>query len=129
MEEGGVAEFSLSCLGAWHEIVSPIAQKWDTKGFRQFQLVLTPTLQKTSSHAAIHMMRLLDKSLGLSGSHRSTHIASDLVSRALASQAKPQRESELQAFRIARPTSQDFRRLFSWHFPVISDQANVFLHR
>ena len=38
----------------------------------------------------------------LSGSHRSTHIASDLVSRALASQAKPQRESESQAFRIAR---------------------------
>ena len=39
---------------------------------------------------------------GLSGSHRSTHIASDLASRALASQAKPQRESESQAFRIAR---------------------------
>ena len=35
----------------------------------------------------------------LSGSHRSTHIASDLASRALASQAKPQRESESQAFR------------------------------
>ena len=38
----------------------------------------------------------------LSGLHRSTHIASDLASRALASQAKPQRESESQAFRIAR---------------------------
>ena len=38
----------------------------------------------------------------LSGSHRSTHIASDLASRVLASQAKPQRESELQTFRIAR---------------------------
>ena len=38
----------------------------------------------------------------LSGSHRSTHIASDLASRVLASQAKPQRESESQAFRIAR---------------------------
>ena len=38
----------------------------------------------------------------LSGSHRSTRIASDLASRALASQAKPQRESESQAFRIAR---------------------------
>ena len=38
----------------------------------------------------------------LSGSHRSTHIASDLASRLLASQAKPQRESESQAFRIAR---------------------------
>ena len=37
----------------------------------------------------------------LSGSHRLTHIASDLASRALASQAKPQRESESQAFRIA----------------------------
>ena len=40
----------------------------------------------------------------LSGSHRSTHIVSDLASRALASQAKPQRESELlysRAFRIA----------------------------
>ena len=36
------------------------------------------------------------------GSHRSTHIASDLASRVLASQAKPQRESESQAFRIAR---------------------------
>ena len=30
------------------------------------------------------------------------HIASDLALRALASQAKPQRESEAQAFRIAR---------------------------
>ena len=40
--------------------------------------------------------------LGLSGSHRSTHIASDLASRVLISQAKPQRESESQAFRIAR---------------------------
>ena len=39
----------------------------------------------------------------LSGSHRSTRIASDLASQALASQAKPQRESESQAFRIARP--------------------------
>ena len=40
----------------------------------------------------------------LSGSqaNRSTRIASDLASRALASQAKPQRESESQAFRIAR---------------------------
>ena len=38
----------------------------------------------------------------LSGSHRSTQIASDLASRALASQAKPQREYESQAFRIAR---------------------------
>ena len=38
----------------------------------------------------------------LSGSHRSTHLASDLASRVLASQAKPQRESESQAFRIAR---------------------------
>ena len=38
----------------------------------------------------------------LSGSHRSTHIASDLVLRALAPQAKPQRESESRAFRIAR---------------------------
>ena len=38
----------------------------------------------------------------LSGSHRSTHIASDLASRVLASQARPQRESESQAFRIAR---------------------------
>ena len=43
-----------------------------------------------------------EKVLGLSGSHRSTRIASDLASRALASQAKPQRESESQAFRIAR---------------------------
>ena len=42
------------------------------------------------------------KSPRLSGSHRSTRIASDLASRALASQAKPQRESESQAFRIAQ---------------------------
>ena len=28
-----------------------------------------------------------------------------------------------------RPTSQDFRRRFLWHSPVISDQANVFSHR
>ena len=27
-------------------------------------------------------------------------------------------------FSHRRPTSQDFRRLFFWHFPVISDQAN-----
>ena len=32
-------------------------------------------------------------------------------------------------FSHRRPTSQDFRRFFFWHFPVISDQANVFLHR
>ena len=38
----------------------------------------------------------------LSGSHRSTHIASDLASRELASRAKPQRESVPQAFRIAQ---------------------------
>ena len=38
----------------------------------------------------------------LSGSHRSTHNASDFASRVLASQARPQRESESQAFRIAR---------------------------
>ena len=42
------------------------------------------------------------KIVDLSGSHRSTHITSDLASRVLASQAKPQRESESQAFRIAR---------------------------
>ena len=28
-----------------------------------------------------------------------------------------------------RPTSQNFRRRFFWHFRVISDQANVFSHR
>ena len=39
----------------------------------------------------------------LSGSHRSTRIASDLASRMLTSQAGPQWESESQAFRIARP--------------------------
>ena len=38
----------------------------------------------------------------LSGSHRSTHIASDSASLALASQAKPQQESELQTFRSHR---------------------------
>ena len=43
-----------------------------------------------------------DHTMDLSGSHRSTHIASDLASRALASQAKLQRESESRAFRIAR---------------------------
>ena len=32
-------------------------------------------------------------------------------------------------FSHRRPTSQDFRRLFFWHFPVISDQENVFSHR
>ena len=37
----------------------------------------------------------------LSGSHRSARIDSDFSSWALASQAKPQRESESQAFRIA----------------------------
>ena len=38
----------------------------------------------------------------LSGSHRSTHIASDLEWQMLASQAKPQRKSESQPFRIAQ---------------------------
>ena len=56
--------------------------------------------------------------------HRSTHNASDFASRVLASQARPQRESESQAFRIARSfflnqcrffASQDFRGRFSWH--------------
>ena len=72
-----------------------------------------------------------------SGSHRSTHIASDLASRALALQAKRQRESESQALASLDlnkhpdfgPTSQVFRRLLFWHFPAISDQANVFSHR
>ena len=32
-------------------------------------------------------------------------------------------------FSHRRPTSQDFRRRFFWHFPVVSDQANVFSHR
>ena len=32
-------------------------------------------------------------------------------------------------FSHRRPTSQDFCRRFFWHFPVISDQANVFSHR
>ena len=32
-------------------------------------------------------------------------------------------------FSHRRPTSQVFRRLLFWHFPVISDQANVFSHR
>ena len=38
----------------------------------------------------------------LSGSHRSIGIASELVLRALASHAKPQRESKLQTFCIGR---------------------------
>ena len=38
----------------------------------------------------------------LSGSDRPTHIAGDLASPALASQAKPQQESDSQVFRIAR---------------------------
>ena len=75
----------------------------------------------------------------LSGSHRSTHIASNLASRALASQAKPQPAKRRHFasldlkrhpdFSHRRPTSQDFRRISSWHFPVISDQANGFSHR
>ena len=32
-------------------------------------------------------------------------------------------------FSHRRPTSQDFRRRFFWHFPTLSDQANVFSHR
>ena len=32
-------------------------------------------------------------------------------------------------FSHRRPTSQAFRRRFFWHFPVLSDQANVFSHR
>ena len=63
----------------------------------------------------------------LSGSHRSTRIASDLASRALASQAKPQRESKSQAFRIAilkntlifRIAGQH-RRIFAGFFSCIS---------
>ena len=54
-------------------------------------------------HAEVQSkQRKLSPSAHLSGSHRSTHIASDLASQALASQAKPQRESESQAFCIAR---------------------------
>ena len=32
-------------------------------------------------------------------------------------------------FSHRKPTSQDFCRLFFWHFPAISDQADVFSHR
>ena len=61
------------------------------------------------------------------------HIASDLASRALASQAKPQRESESQArlhrsifkkhavFRIAGQHRRIFAGFFFCHFPVISE--------
>ena len=61
--------------------------------------------QRNGSHkelVAKRFPRFSSFSLELSGSHRSTHIASDLASQVLASQAKPQRESESQAFRIAR---------------------------
>ena len=44
----------------------------------------------------------------LSGSHRSTHIASDLVSWALSSQAKPQGKSKLTVFPIARKNTPMF---------------------
>ena len=54
--------------------------------------------------------------LALSNSHCSTHIASDLASQALASQARPQRESESQASYIAR--YQSTRRHFA-------PQANI----
>ena len=50
----------------------------------------------------LHEILDLGDVCGLSGSHRSTHIASDFASQALASQAKPQQESESQAFRIDR---------------------------
>ena len=77
----------------------------------------------------------------LSGSHRSTHIASDLASRGarIAGQTAAgvritgiSHRSILKntpIFRIAGQHRRDFRRLFFWHFPVISDQANVFSHR
>ena len=76
----------------------------------------------------------------LSGSHRLTRIASDFASRALASQAKLQRESESQAFRIARslqtcrffasqPNIAGFSQGFFCYFLVTSDQANGFSHR
>ena len=32
-------------------------------------------------------------------------------------------------FSHRRPTSQDFRRRFFWHFPMLSDQVNVFSQR
>ena len=51
----------------------------------------------------------------LSGSHRSTRIASNLASRALASQAKPQQESESQAFH-----SLDLKKQ-----PIFASQANI----
>ena len=46
--------------------------------------------------------RLLRNDYQLSGSYRSTRVASDLASRALASQAQPQPKSESQAFCIAQ---------------------------
>ena len=58
--------------------------------------------KNNSYHVPLSITYWKLKFQNLSGSHRSTRIASDLASRALASQAKPQRESESQAFRIAR---------------------------
>ena len=46
----------------------------------------------------MHVMLLTVHSMALSCSHRSTQIAGDLASHAAASQARPQRESESQAF-------------------------------
>ena len=63
--------------------------------------------------------------LALSGSHRSTHIASDLASRALASHARLQRESESQAFCIAR--SQRTRRFFASQANIEGFSQKVFL--
>ena len=76
----------------------------------------------------------------LSSSHRSTRIASDWHSgrshRRPNCSGSPNRRhfasldlKKHPDFSYRRPTSQDFRRRFFSHFPVISDQANVFSHR
>ena len=70
------------------------------KSGSQHQLRIKPSRHQFSQLVSASMTTLM--SSRLSGSHRSTRIASDLASRALPSQGKPQRESESQAVRIAR---------------------------
>ena len=99
-----------------------------TKKEGQVQIGKHPRLK----HPHLAALEWYTDILHLSGSHRSTHIANDLASRAVVRIAGISHRSILKNmpdFSHCRPTSQDFRRRFFWHFPVISDQANVFSHR
>ena len=95
--------------------------------------VETKASKKCPSHGAYQNVSRLK----LSGSHRSTHVASNLALQAVASQAKLQRQPEPQAVPITGCwkymstfcSAGQHRRIFAgalWNFFVISEQAKGF---